>query len=101
MATGCLIIDHNHGTDPAKRIDQQPCAVKAVKIGDDVWLGAYSVVLPGVTIGNGAVVGAHACVTKDVPAFAIVVGVPAKIVGYRGDSALVEKSLEENSACES
>ncbi len=83
MATGSMIVDHNHGIDARLRIDQQPCVVKTVKIGDDVWLGAYSVVLPGVSIGDGAVVGSHACVTKDVPAFAIVGGVPAKIIGYR------------------
>ena len=88
IATGCLIVDHNHGTDRHLRIDQQSCAVKSVKIGDDVWLGAYSIVLPGVTIGNGAVIGAHACVTKDVPSYAIVAGVPARVIGYRGPQDL-------------
>ena len=101
IATGCVIIDHNHGLDPAMRIDQQPCTLKTVRIGDDVWLGAYSIVLPGVNIGTGAVVGAHACVTKDVPPFAISVGVPAKVIGYRGGSALAGKPLERKSVCES
>jgi len=54
-----------------------------VTIGDDVWIGTGAVVLPGVNINTGAVVGAGAVVTKDIPAYAIVVGVPAKIVGYR------------------
>lgn len=55
-----------------------------VIIGDDVWLGANCVVTPDVTIGRGAVVGAGAVVTHDVPEYAIVAGVPAKIIGYRG-----------------
>jgi len=47
-------------------------------IGDDVWIGAGSIILPGVTIGEGAVVGAGAVVTKDVPPYTVVVGVPAR-----------------------
>ena len=54
-----------------------------IKIGDDCWLGAGCAVLPGVTIGKGAVVGANAVVTKDVPEYAVVVGNPAKIISYR------------------
>lgn len=54
-----------------------------IKIGNDVWIGCNAVILAGVTIGNGAVIGAGAVVTKDVPDFAIVVGVPAKILKYR------------------
>lgn len=56
---------------------------KNITIGDDCWLGAGSVVLPGVNIGNGVVVGANSVVTKDVPEYAIVLGSPAIIKGYR------------------
>lgn len=56
---------------------------KSIYIGNDVFIGANVVVLDGVSIGNGAVVGAGAVVTKDVPAYAIVTGVPAKILKYR------------------
>jgi phosphonate metabolism protein (transferase hexapeptide repeat family) len=52
-------------------------------LGNDVWIGHGAVVLPGRRLGNGAAVGAGAVVTADVPPFAIVVGVPAKIVRYR------------------
>lgn len=52
-------------------------------MGNDVWIGHGAVVLPGVTLGNGAAVGAGAIVTKDVPPFAIVVGNPGRILRYR------------------
>jgi acetyltransferase-like isoleucine patch superfamily enzyme len=54
-----------------------------VTIGDRVWIGYRAVVLPGVAIGEGAVIGAGAVVTRAVPAFAIVAGAPARIVGER------------------
>lgn len=56
---------------------------KSIVIEDDVWIGTHAVILPGVKIGKGAVVGAGAIVTKDVPAMAIVIGNPANIVKYR------------------
>jgi len=56
---------------------------KPVEIKNDVWIGANAVILSGVTVGNGAVIAAGAVVTKDVPDYAIVGGVPAKIIKYR------------------
>ncbi len=74
----------NHGvvlnTIPMKN---QPLEKKGIKIKNDVWIGAHSVILDGVTINDGAVVAAGAVVTKDVPENAIVAGVPAKILKYR------------------
>lgn len=62
---------------------------KPCNIGSDVWIGVGAVILRGVTIGNGAVVGANAVVTRDVPDFAIVAGVPARIIRYRfGDVSI-------------
>jgi maltose O-acetyltransferase len=56
-----------------------------VQIGDRVWIGYRAIIMPGVTIGEGAVVAAGAVVTKDVASFAIVAGVPAKPIGQRNE----------------
>jgi len=58
---------------------------KPVVIEDDVWLGARAIILPGIRIGHGAIIGAGAIVTKDVPPYAICVGNPARVVRYRNE----------------
>lgn len=60
-------------------------------VGNDVWLGYRALVMPGVQIGNGAIVATAAVVTKDVPAYAIVGGNPAKILRHRFDEAIIER----------
>lgn len=60
--------------------DQQP---RGVHIGNDVWIGMRSIIMPGVTIGQGSVIGAGSVVTKDVPPYCIVAGVPAKVIKQR------------------
>ena len=83
------ITDHNHGcynellgpddtplTPPSKR----RISCRSVAIEEDVWLGESVVVLPGVTIGKGAVVGALSAVTRDIPAYSIAIGSPARII---------------------
>jgi len=67
-----------------------------IDIGNDVWIGMEAMIMGGVKIGNGAVVGARAVVTKDVPSYAIVVGSPAEIVKYRFSNEVIAKL--ENSA---
>lgn len=69
----------NHNLDPNKRGDMIPAAIT---IGQSVWIGSHATVLPGVSIGYGAVIGAGAVVNKDVPELAIVAGVPAKVIRF-------------------
>ncbi len=64
---------------------------KPTKIGNDVWIGNRAIVLQGVTVGDGAVIGAGSVVTKDVPPYAIVAGNPARLIRYRFDEETVEK----------
>lgn len=71
------IVTQNHELDPAHRGDLLP---QPVRIGADVWIGSNATILPGVTVGDGAVIGAASVVTNDVPARAIVVGSPARVV---------------------
>jgi len=59
--------------------------IQPVYIGEDVWIGTRAIIMPGIQIGKGAVVGAGSVVTKNVPDMAIVGGVPASIIRYRGD----------------
>lgn len=80
---GIFITADNHGIRKDRLIYCQDGVEKDVLIGSDVWLGAYAVVLPGVTIGEGAVVAAGAVVTKDVAPYSIVGGVPAKKIAER------------------
>lgn len=72
-----------HNTDPMKK---QPKTAMPVHIGNDVWIGANVIILPGVTIGDHAVVGAGAVVTKDVGEWEIVGGNPARHIGSRLDT---------------
>ena len=83
IAPGVFITDHNHGTALGLPMFEQPCVAAPVMIGDDVWIGANAVILPGVEIGDGAIVAAGAVVNRSVPANAIVVGVPAQVIRYR------------------
>jgi len=64
-----------------------------ITIGSDCWLGQQSVIMDGVTIGDGATVGAFCLVAKDVPPYAIVVGNSARIIGYRFGPAEIEALL--------
>ena len=81
LAQGITVTALNHNfADSNKRIDEQGVSTTLVVIGNDVWIGANAVILPGVTIGDHSVVAAGAVVTKDVPPHSLVAGVPAKII---------------------
>ncbi len=66
---------------------------KPVIIENDVWIGMNSTILGGVTISNGSIIGAHSIVTKDVPPYAIVAGVPARIIKYRFTEDIIKELL--------
>jgi acetyltransferase-like isoleucine patch superfamily enzyme len=80
-----FITASNYQTKPGTPVMDQPRLERDVVIGDDVWLGARVVVVPGVEIGDGCIVGASSVVTRSIPAGSIAVGNPARIVGRRGD----------------
>lgn len=63
-------------------------------IGNDVWFGNSSVVMPGVTIGDGAIIGAHSVVTKDVAPYSIVGGNPARVIHKRFDDEIIEELVK-------
>jgi len=66
---------------------------KKTVIGNDVWIGAKAIIQTGITVGDGAIIGSGAVVTKDVPPYAIVAGVPAKIIRYRFNQDIIEQLL--------
>ncbi len=65
-----------------------------VEIGNDVWIGKNATILSNVKVGNGAIIGTGAIVTKDVPDYAVVAGVPAKIIKYRFSEEVINRLLE-------
>ena len=85
MGPDCSIYTTNHLYDKTDipMAMQGVGKVRPVKIGDDVWIGARAIILPGVTVGKGSIIGAGAVVTKDVPEYAVVGGNPAKVIKYR------------------
>ncbi|HMG11415.1 MAG TPA: acyltransferase [Mucilaginibacter sp.] len=86
IAMHTCIVSSNHAI-PRKGvlIRSKGDVLLPVKIGNDVWIGAGAKILGGVSIGDGCVIGAGAVVSKSLPPFAIAMGVPAQITGYRND----------------
>lgn len=78
-----VIWSRDHGMKKNDLIRKQTHISAPIKIGNDVWIGAHVCILKGVTIGNGAVIGAGSIVTKDVPEYAVVTGNPGHVIRYR------------------
>ncbi|MBI5750778.1 MAG: acyltransferase [Hydrogenophilales bacterium] len=90
IAQAVTIRDTDHGFDDVSiPMKSQGINTRPVKIEDDVWIGHGAIILRGVTIGAGAVVAAGALVNKDVPPYAIVGGVPAKVIRMRVQEASI------------
>lgn len=87
IASGVIVYSQSnqYEANPENDIINQPVVYAPVSIGDDVWIGAGAIILPGVEIGNHAVIAAGAVVRRDVGEWAIVAGVPAHVVGDRRD----------------
>lgn len=85
MGTDVVIITRNHAFDRTDipMMEQGFEEERPVTIGNDVWIGDRVIILPGVTIGDGSILAAGAVVTHDVPPYAIVAGVPAKVIKMR------------------
>jgi acetyltransferase-like isoleucine patch superfamily enzyme len=85
IATGCAFMPYQHGfADTRHPVRKQPLTSRGdIIIEDDVWLGVNASVMDGITIGQGAIIGAGAVVTQDIPAHAIAVGVPARVIRFR------------------
>lgn len=84
MGPDVIILTNSHIFDRTDvTIRAQGGGVNPVSIGDDVLIGTRAIIMPGVNIGNGVIIGAGAVVTKNVPDYAIVGGVPAKIIKIR------------------
>lgn len=79
----CIVSSNHNVPDRDSLIRYQPDILMPVIIGSDVWIGANCTILGGISIGNGAVIGAGSVVNKSVPEFAFAVGNPAKIIKYR------------------
>lgn len=90
LSTSPLFNEKTNGTGHSWT-NQIAFPYERVVVGNDVWIGERALIKGGVTIGNGAVIGAGAIVTKDVPPYAIVGGVPARIIRYRFSPELIEK----------
>jgi len=85
IAPGCVLLDrlHNFNDTVKPMVLQGESGKKSPIIHDDVWLGQNVIVMPGIEIGEGAIVGAGAVVTKDVKSYSIVGGVPASLIRFR------------------
>ena len=93
ISTSPIFTEKHNGTGTSWCNNDTGTPYKKTIIGNDVWIGLRAMVLGGVNIGDGAVIAAGAIVTKDVPPYAIVAGVPARIIRYRFSPEII-KQLE-------
>lgn len=95
ISTSPIFTQKNNGTKIQwvdKNVNDSP--LLKVKLGNDIWVGSRAMILGGITIGDGAIIGAGAVVTRDVPAYAIVGGVPAKVIKFRFSEYLIRLLIE-------
>lgn len=96
IGPGVVMRTANHRfSDPTVYIQDQGHDAADIAIEDDCWVGANAIILSGVHIGRGAVIGAGAVVTRNIPPFAIAVGVPAKIIKYRKEQKKTVREISK------
>ncbi|WIM67851.1 sugar O-acetyltransferase [Corynebacterium breve] len=97
FSPGCQIITVEHPVHDLEMRQKEWERARPVVIGDDCWLGAGVMVMPGVTIGDRCVIGAGAVITKDIPSDSLVMGVPGAVVRKlnQGDAALEREGLDQ------
>lgn len=94
ISTHPFVYDEFYNIAPASELLQTTKFDKELEIGNDVWVGCNATILRGVRVGDGAIIAANALVNKDVPPYAIVAGVPAKVVKYRFSPDIISALLE-------
>lgn len=94
MGPDVVVMSNSHAFDDVSvPINMQGEALRRpVVIGNDVWIGTRVVILPGVHVGDGAVIGAGSVVSRNVPAFTVSAGVPARVIRHRGESGEKERA---------
>jgi maltose O-acetyltransferase len=88
VAPEVVFLDQTHKADTMEipMVNQGAVEFPPTIVEDDVWIGIRAIIMPGLRIGKGAIIGAGAVVTKDVPPFAVVGGVPARVIKWRKSS---------------
>lgn len=87
MGPDVIMLTTNHNFDDCSvPMREQGSSVKSIVVGDDVWIGARVIILPGVNVGSHSIIAAGSIVTKDVPNFSIVGGNPARVIKYRNEN---------------
>jgi len=94
ISTSPIFIEKENGTGSSWVSKDKVNIELPVIIGNDVWIGARSMVMGGIKVGDGAVIAAGAVVTKDVPPYAVVGGVPARVITYRFSEEVIDVLLE-------
>lgn len=98
LGPGTMIFSSNHQFRLGEPYHRQPWTERDVVIGRDVWIGAGTMIMPGVTIGDCCVVAAGSVVTRDIPSNSLVGGVPARIIRARDPGSVESGAQPENSA---